>query len=66
VEHPVKKTKKIIIVSEEGQLYDHEGKALKRCTKCKQLKPLEDFGFRQMKPENPDLLYVQPQCKTCR
>lgn len=56
-------TDKIIIV---GELVEDNGYVYKKCTNCGRLLTIDNFGYRQMDPSDPDTLRIQPQCKECR
>lgn len=46
-----------------------DGIVYRRCTACRKLKPLDDFGIRRMAgcgKDGADLLTNQAQCRSCR
>jgi hypothetical protein len=54
-----------LVLTSERITVQHDGLITLKCPHCGKMKPLGDFGTRQMKPANI-LKRNQPWCKDCR
>ena len=53
----------------QGGFTDEKGVVHRTCPKCKQTKPLDEFGLRTMKgagPDGEDVIRNQSWCRVCR